>query len=145
MNKFMEEAIFQANLAVSLGHGRPLGAVVVKDGEVIGWGHDMVLKTKDATAFAELVAIRNAGGNIGTPDLSGCELYTTGEPCTMSLCACIWAGITKVYYGASMKDEAIIGLKEQVALKEKLPDGFIEQIESEEVKKLFQSYVNKTY
>lgn len=146
MNEFMKEAIWHAKLGVSMKHGGPFGAVVVKDGKVIGWGHNMVIGKKDPTAHGEVTAIRNACGNIGTYDLSGCELYTTGEPCTMCLCACMWANIEKVYYGATIADNATIGFRDEkfdnMFTRDKIPEGYLEQVDRDEVLKLFEEYKN---
>ena len=80
------------------GYGYPFGCVIVKDGEVVGEGHNEVLATHDPTAHAEVLAIRRASARLGTHDLSGCELYTNGTPCCMCLSSMLWAGITRAYY-----------------------------------------------
>lgn len=144
MDEFMKEAISQARIGIGLKHGGPFGSVVVKDGKIIGWGHNMVLAKKDSTAHGEITAIRNACGNIGTYDLSGCVLYTTGEPCTMCLCACMWANIEKVYYGATIEDNAMIGFRDEafdeMFGRDKIPEGYLEQVDRDEVLKLFEEY-----
>ena len=108
MNKYMEEAIKEAKEGINNGHGGPFGSVIVKDGRIIGRGHNMVLINHDSTAHGEITAIRNTEKDLGTHDLSGCEIYTTGEPCPMCLAACLWANIDKVYYGCTIEDNAII-------------------------------------
>ena len=105
-NPFMNLAIAEARTGIHLGHGGPFGAVVVRDGTVIGSGHNMVLVAHDSTCHGEIAAIRNAEQHLGTHDLSGCELYTTGEPCPMCLAAIMWANIGRVYYGATIHDNA---------------------------------------
>ena len=93
-------------------YGGPFGACVVKDGKIIGKGINQVIKNCDPTAHAEIMAIRNACKNIGTHDLSDCELYTSCYPCPMCLSAIIWANIKKVYYGNTKEDAADIGFRD---------------------------------
>ena len=112
-NRFMSEAIKEALEGISRGHGGPFGCVIVKDGEIVGRGHNRVLADKDSTAHGEIVAIRNAEKALDTYDLSGCVLYTTGEPCPMCLYAILWANIDKVYYGCTIKDNADIGFRDE--------------------------------
>ena len=90
---------------VKNSHGGPFGAVVVKEGVVIGSGANQVTASNDPTAHAEIVAIREATTKLGTFDLTGCEIYASCEPCPMCLGAIYWAKITKLYY-ASTKDDA---------------------------------------
>ena len=109
---FMQMAIEEARSGIHQGHGGPFGAVIVKDGKVVSRGHNMVLHNNDATAHGEMMAIRQAGNVLGTFDLSGCELYTTGEPCHMCLCAIMWANISHVYYGCTIADNGRIGFRD---------------------------------
>lgn len=111
-NRFMQLAIDEARLGIEHQHGGPFGSVVVKDGKVIGKGHNCVLKNNDPTCHGEVAAIRDACANIGSFDLSGCEIYTTGEPCHMCLCACMWANISKIYYGCTIDDNGEIGFRD---------------------------------
>ena len=97
MDKFMKLAISEARLGVHSHHGGPFGAVVMKDGEVVASGHNRVLENNDSTCHGEIDAIRKAEQKLGTYDLSGCEIYTTSEPCSMCLAAILWANIDKVY------------------------------------------------
>ena len=112
-NQFMRMAIGEARTGITSGHGGPFGSVIVKDGKVIAAGHNMVLLNNDSTAHGEIMAIRRAEAALGTYDLSGCELYTTGEPCPMCLAACMWANISKVYYGCTIADNARIGFRDE--------------------------------
>ena len=112
MNKYMELAIREAREGIENGHGGPFGTIIVKDGEIVGRGHNCVLRDNDATCHGEVAAIRDAGKRLGTFDLSGCELYTTGEPCHMCLCACMWANISKIYYGCNIEDNGLIGFRD---------------------------------
>ena len=104
MNKFMKAAIKEAEKGIFNHEGGPFGAVVVKDGKIVAKGHNEVLKAGDPTCHGEIMAIRKATKKLKTIDLSGCELYTTGEPCPMCLGAILWAHIDKVYYGCNVKD-----------------------------------------
>lgn len=112
-NAYMQLAIDQAREGIYHQHGGPFGSVIVKDGEVVGQGHNMVLANNDSTAHGEITAIRNAEQSLGTYDLTGCVLYTTGEPCPMCLAACMWANIETVYYGCTIEDNALIGFRDE--------------------------------
>ena len=143
--KFMEMAIDEAREGILNGHGGPFGAVVVKDGEVIASGHNRVLSNNDSTCHGEIDAIRKAEQKLGTYDLSGCELYTTGEPCPMCLAGIMWANIDKVYYGCTIEDNARIGFRDMEISKmmggrSGLPEGFLEEREREICLKLFDEY-----
>jgi tRNA(Arg) A34 adenosine deaminase TadA len=92
--------------------GGPFGALVLKDGKVIGRGVNRVIGKHDPTAHAEMEAIRDACINLKTHDLTGCELYATGFPCPMCMSAIIWANIKKVYYSADYKDAEAIGFRD---------------------------------
>ncbi len=118
--------------------------MIVKDGKVVGRGHNRVLSDHDATHHGEISAIRDAGHNLGTHDLTGCTLYTTGEPCHMCLCACLWANIDKIYYGCTIEDNGAIGFRddkfdELFGGREKLRD-FMEELDREACLKLFDEY-----
>ncbi len=143
-NQYMKLAINEALQGILNGEGGPFGTVIVKDGKVIGKGHNMVLKNNDSTAHGEISAIRNAESNIGSFDLSGAILYTTGEPCPMCLAACMWANISKVYYGCTISDNERIGFRDKVfdekfGGREKFKDYLIE-IDRDACLKLFDEY-----
>lgn len=145
MDKFMEIAIREARKGIEKGHGGPFGTVIVKDGVIVGRGHNRVLKNNDPTCHGEIAAIRSAGKRLGTFDLSGCELYTTGEPCHMCLCACLWANISKIYYGCTISDNDRIGFRDDKFDKifggrHKLP-GLMEELDRDECLKLFDDYM----
>jgi tRNA(Arg) A34 adenosine deaminase TadA len=89
--------------------GGPFGAIVVKDGEIISEGFNQVTSTNDPTAHAEVVAIRRACEKLGTFQLSGCEIYTSCEPCPMCLAAIYWSRPRAVYYANTKDDAANIG------------------------------------
>ena len=107
-NKFMRMAIELSKQSVERGGG-PFGAVIVRDGEVVATGSNSVTLNNDPTAHAEVSAIRAACAAAGTFDLSGCEIYTSCEPCPMCLSAIYWAGIGKLYYANTRNDAAAIG------------------------------------
>ena len=109
---YMSEAISEADKGIAAKHGGPFGTVIVKDGGIIGRGHNCVLLKHDPTCHGEIEAIRNACATLGTHDLSGCDLYTTAEPCPMCLGAILWANIRNVYYGCNRKDTAEIGFRD---------------------------------
>lgn len=140
----MKMAIEEAAEGISKGHGGPFGSIIVKDGVVVGRGHNMVLSNNDATAHGEVSAIRDAGKRLGSFDLSGCTIYTTGEPCHMCLTACMWANISKIYYGCSIADNGSIGFRDDKFDKifggrDKL-GGFMEELDRKECLELFAEY-----
>ena len=125
MNKFMKMAVKEAEKGIMTGHGGPFGAVIVKDGKVISKGHNHVVKNNDPTCHGEIDAIRKACKKLGTFDLTGCEIYTTGYPCPMCFCAILWSNIEKVYYGCNTTDTEIIGFRDK-AFEESIPQKKID-------------------
>ncbi len=111
---YMKEAIAEAYEGIHAHHGGPFGSVIVKDGLIVGRGHNRVLLKQDPTCHGEIEAIRDACANLGTHDLSGCALYTTAEPCPMCLGATLWANIRTLYYGCDRKDTDDIGFRDDV-------------------------------
>ena len=105
----MKEAVRLAFERMREGRGGPFGAVVVKDGEIIGRGWNAVTSTNDPTAHAEIMAVREACGRLNSFRLGGCELYASCEPCPMCLAAVYWARIPQLYYGNTRADAAAIG------------------------------------
>ena len=112
-NPYMQAAIEEAYEGIFQKHGGPFGSVIVKDGEIVGRGHNRVLADNDPTCHGEIAAIRDACQQRGTYSLDGCELYTTGEPCPMCLAACLWANINNVYYGCTIADNSLIGFRDE--------------------------------
>jgi guanine deaminase len=110
--EFMLIATQEADSNLTTNEGGPFGAVIVKDGKIVGRGHNRVLIKHDPTCHAEVEAIRDACQNLGTHDLTGCELYTSCYPCPMCLSATIWANIKKVYYGNTAKDADKFGFRD---------------------------------
>ena len=113
MNKYMKMAIREAYRGINNGEGGPFGAVIVKDGRVISKAHNQVVLKGDATCHGEVQAIRKVSRKLGTFDLSGCEIYTTGEPCPMCLGAIMWANIDRVFYGCNITDTEEIGFRDK--------------------------------
>ncbi len=107
----MDLAIKKAHQGVKKGQ-TPFGACVVKKGKVVALAHNIVWKTTDITAHAEITAIRRACRTLKTIDLRGCVIYSTCEPCPMCFSACHWARISKVVYGAAIKDAKHFGFHE---------------------------------
>ena len=101
--KFMAKAIeLSINSANTVGG--PFGSVIVKDDKIIAEGSNKVTYSNDPTAHGEIVAIREACKNLNTFDLSGCEIYTSCEPCPMCLSAIYWSRLDKIYYANTRED-----------------------------------------
>ena len=124
--------------------GGPFGAVVYKDGKIVGRGVNRVVGNNDPTAHAEMEAIRNACKNLKTFDLTGCELYATGYPCPMCMSAIIWANIKKVYYSANYEDAKKLGFRDDFIYKfiknGQKDDKILQLIELEDKKPVLQLY-----
>jgi tRNA(Arg) A34 adenosine deaminase TadA len=116
--KFMREAIRLSVQMMRRGRGGPFGAVVVRDGRIVGRGHNQVTSANDPTAHAEIVAIREACQRLKTFQLNDCDLYTSCEPCPMCLSAIYWARLAHVYYGNSRKDAAKIDFDDDFIYRE---------------------------
>lgn len=115
---FMHEAIRLSFETMRNNTGGPFGAVVVKDGEIIARGFNLVVSTNDPTAHAEVVAIRDACKVLKDFQLTGCEIYTSCEPCPMCLGAIYWARPSKLYYANSKEDAAAIKFDDQFIYEE---------------------------
>ncbi len=147
MNKYMEMAIREGRKGITRGHGGPFGAVIVKEGVIVARGHNQVVKNNDPTCHGEISAIRKAGKKLRSFDLSGCEIYTTGEPCPMCLAAILWANISKVYYGCNISDTEKIGFRDSALYEYQSKRGkgdFIQELERAECLKLYEEYQNIT-
>ncbi|MGQ9805730.1 MAG: nucleoside deaminase [Chlorobiales bacterium] len=105
----MREAIRLSLENVKLGTGGPFAALVARNGEIIATGTNQVTSLNDPTAHAEIMAIRNACRTLQSFNLSGCDLYTTCEPCPMCLGAIYWAHLDRIYFGNTRTDAAEIG------------------------------------
>ncbi len=110
---FMRRAIELSRIHSDAGEGGPFGAVVVKDGKIVGEGWNRVTSTNDPTAHAEIVAIRRACEALGTFDLTGAVVYTSCEPCPMCLCAILWSRASRMCYAATRADAAEIGFDDE--------------------------------
>jgi tRNA(Arg) A34 adenosine deaminase TadA len=119
---FLRRAIALAKENVQSGRGGPFGAVVVRDGRIVGEGANSVTATYDPTAHGEVVAIRAACQSLGRFTLAGCELYTSCEPCPMCLAACYWARLDAIFYGCSAADAARAGFDDAFLYGEFLKD-----------------------
>jgi guanine deaminase len=115
---FLQEAIDLSEKGMKENRGGPFGAIVVKEGKIIGRGQNLVTSTCDPTAHAEICAIRKACAALSSFSLMGCTLYTSCEPCPMCLAAAYWARIDKIYYAARRKDAASIGFDDEWIYKE---------------------------
>jgi tRNA(Arg) A34 adenosine deaminase TadA len=149
MNPYMEKAIALSLEGMNTNNGGPFGAVIVKDGVVIAQGYNNVTSSNDPTAHAEITAIRNACKHLNTFDLSGCEIYTSCEPCPMCLGAIYWAHIDKINFACSRYDAAAIGFDDNFIYTEinakpenrKIP---IQQINHDEGLAVFKQWAVKT-
>lgn len=106
---FMYEAMKEAEKGIRNNHGGPFGAVIVKKNKIIAKAHNEVVKRKDPTAHAEILAIQQACKKLKRFNISDCILYTTCEPCPMCLAAIYWSRIKKYYYGCKKQDAENIG------------------------------------
>lgn len=127
--------------------GGPFGAVVVKDEKIISTGVNLVTSNIDPTAHAEVNAIRKASRKLRTFDLSGCEIYTSCEPCPMCLGAIYWAHIDKMYYGNTKSDAKNIGfddsfIYDEIALKPENRQVKTIQLLPDEAIKAFEAWKN---
>ena len=116
--EFMQAAIALSLKSVRSENGGPYGAVVVKEGKIIGQGSNQVAPSNDPTAHAEMLAIREACTHLGSFQLQGCELYTSCEPCPMCLGAIYWSRLDRVYYANTKEDAAKIGGDSQLIYSE---------------------------
>lgn len=147
-HQFMQAAIELARLGMNAGQGGPFGCVIVKGDEVVGQGCNAVTSSNDPTAHAEVVAIRNACQHLQVHQLTGCELYTSCEPCPMCMGAIYWARPDKVFFGGTRFDAAFAGFDDSFIYEElnvpmdsrKIP---ILNIGREEAVKLFEEWIEK--
>jgi guanine deaminase len=147
-HQFMQAAIELARQGMIAGQGGPFGCVIVKGDEVVGQGCNAVTSSNDPTAHAEVVAIRNACQHLQVHQLTGCELYTSCEPCPMCMGAIYWARPDKVFFGGTRFDAAFAGFDDSFIYEEltvpmdsrKIP---ILNIGREEAVKLFEEWIEK--
>jgi tRNA(Arg) A34 adenosine deaminase TadA len=122
--EFLHRAIALATQNVAACAGGPFGAVVVRDGKIVGEGVNSVTASPDPTAHAEINAIRSAARALKTFTLAGCQLYSSCEPCPMCLAAAYWARLDAVYYGASTADAARAGFDDAILYEELRKDVY---------------------
>ncbi len=115
---FMNEAIRLAESNIEKQNGGPFGAVIVKNGKVVGRGNNQVTSHNDPTAHAEVQAIRDACKNLNTFNLEGCEIYASCEPCPMCLGAIYWARLDKLFYAGTKDDAAKANFDDSFIYKE---------------------------
>jgi len=150
-NKFMQEAINLAKNNVINHNGGPFGAVIVKNGKIIGKGANMVSSNNDPTAHAEIIAIRNACKKLNSFHLEECEIYTSCEPCPMCLAAIYWANIKKIYFAATKSDAKKAGFDDsfiynqfKISIKKrKIPSENLSRKNSLEIFQLWMDEDNK--
>lgn len=147
--ELLDEAIEEALVGVEKKDGGPFGAIIVdKNGNIISKGHNAVLTSHDPTLHAEVMAIREACRKLGTHDLSGYTIYSSCEPCPMCLSAIIWSNINTLYYGATRKDAAKIGFRDDIIYEYLANKNNIlekQEINSLKCKELLDNYEGEMY
>jgi len=146
--QFIKEAIKLSQYAVDNNLGGPFGVVIVKDGKIIGRGYNKVTSENNPILHAEIVAIQEACKKLGTFNLSGCEIYSSCEPCPMCLSACYWAKLDTLYFANSRKDAKKIGFDDDFIYNEiPLPieqrSLHTEKLENSEAVKVFEKWDKK--
>ncbi len=146
MNKFMQQAIKEAEKGIKNNHGGPFGSVVVKNNEIISLAHNEVVKNNDCTCHGEMLAIKKACKKLNNFNLKGCDIYTTSEPCPMCMGAILWANINSVYYGCTINDAENIGFRDEdfyevLSFNKNNLKNYI-QVDRDECLKLFEKYKN---
>ena len=146
---FMEKAVELSLENMRAGKGGPFGAIIVRQGKIVGTGANHVTSDNDPTAHAEVVAIRDACKNLGTFQLDDCEIYTSCEPCPMCLAAIYWARPKAIYYANTRKDAADIGFDDDFLyeeLKKNLEERSlpIHQLDKSNALKVFDEWKRKT-
>ncbi len=145
---FMRAAIELAQQGMNNNEGGPFGAVIVRDGKIIGRGNNQVTSSNDPTAHAEVVAIRDACKNIGAYQLDGCIIYTSCEPCPMCLGAIYWARPDKIFYACSRQDAADINF-DDAFIYDEIPLPIherkisMEQVLQSEGQQVFKNWADK--
>jgi len=147
--ELMKIAITLSQKGIDENEGGPFGAIVVKNGEIVGRGNNKVTASNDPTAHAEVVAIRDACKNLNTFQLNGCEIYTSCEPCPMCLGAIYWARPDKIYFANTRENAAAIGFDDSMIydeIKADIKDRKIPMVQlgQAEAIKVFEQWKNKT-
>jgi tRNA(Arg) A34 adenosine deaminase TadA len=146
--EFLREAIRLSLEKMQAGEGGPFGAVIVREGQIVGRGWNRVTSTNDPTAHAEVVAIRDACDRLKTFSLAGCEIYASCEPCPLCLAAIYWARLDRLHYAATCDDAASAGFDDGTFYQElaKPPPQRslrVEQALRDEACVAFQAWKNK--
>ncbi|MCC2642641.1 MAG: hypothetical protein K0S45_3054 [Nitrospira sp.] len=146
--RLMRRAIELSRQGMEAGEGGPFGAVIARGETIIGEGWNQVIATNDPTAHAEVVAIRVATRSMKDFHLTGCDLYTSAQPCPMCLGALYWARINRIYYGNSVQDAAAIGFDDEFfcrQLKRAPQDREIQEIQllAREARRVFHDFSAK--
>lgn len=147
---FLRRAIELAASGIKQGGG-PFGAVITEKGKIIAESNNKVVINTDPTAHAEVLAIREAAGKLGTHDLSGCVLYSSCEPCPMCLGAIYWSGIERVVYALGRHDAAAAGFNDEMIYNEialdpserHIPFLHMEESEAKEVFRKWEEFDGK--
>ncbi len=142
--ELMARAIALSERSVTSAGG-PFGAVIAKDGKIIAEASNSVTLTHDATAHAEVNAIRQAGAVLGTHDLSGCSIYCSCEPCPMCMAAIYWAHIDKIFFANTSGDAAHIGfddafIYQELSLPAERRQRKLQPLMREEAQKAFEMW-----
>jgi tRNA(Arg) A34 adenosine deaminase TadA len=147
-----EKLLMQKAIRLSIENvkhgGGPFGAIIAKEGKIISTGVNLVTKNNDPTAHAEINAIRKAARKLGTFNLSGCEIFTSCEPCPMCLSAIYWAHLDKIYYANTKTDAKNIGFDDSFIydeLEQKPDNRKIKMIQllPEEAIRAFENWTEK--
>ena len=146
---FLHEAIRLSEEKMEQGVGGPFGAVIIKDGVIVGRGWNQVTSANDPTAHAEVGAIRDACSNLQTFSLKGCEIYASCEPCPMCLSAIYWARLDALYFAAGREDAAAAGfddarLYEELSMAPGDRSLNFEQHLSEEARRVLEAWKDKS-
>ena len=121
---YLREAIRLSIEKMEANEGGPFGAIIVRDGEIVGKGWNRVTSANDPTAHAEIVAIRDACANLNTFSLEGCDIYASCDPCPMCLAAIYWARLDRIFYSATVEDAVAAGFDDGEFYRElALPPG----------------------
>ena len=140
----MGEAVRLAREGVECGAGGPFGAVVVKDGRIVGAACNRVIESGDPTAHGEMEAIRRACAELGNLSLAGCELYTTCEPCPMCLGAIHWARIDRVVFALTRVDATEAGFDDEAIYEAmETPRMPMERVVRADAAELMQAWLDK--
>ncbi len=149
---FLREAIRISQEKMEAREGGPFGAVVVKEGEIVGHGWNRVTSANDPTAHAEIMAIRKACTALETFSLAGCEIYASCEPCPMCLSAIYWARLDALYFAAAREDAASVGFDDALLYEEVSKPWTLRTLHAEqhlqpsaqEILEVWESKIDKT-